>query len=155
MSDHQRDDALAIGPGTRVTLHFAILLTSGEEVDSTFSRKPATFEVGDGNLPAGFEEALHGLRAGESASLEVPPEKAFGMPNPDNMQTVDRASFAPDMALEPGLVVSFADAAGAEVPGVVAEYDEDTVTVDFNHPLAGRPLRFDVNVIRVEPAAPH
>lgn len=146
---------LPIGPGTRVTLHFAILLPSGEEVDSTFQRRPATFEVGDGNLLPGFESALFGLRAGETASLTIAPEDGFGMPHPDNRQEVDRATFAPDMALEAGLVVSFADAAGGEVPGVVREFDDETVVVDFNHPLAGQTLRFDVNVIRVEAAATH
>ncbi|HSG87851.1 MAG TPA: peptidylprolyl isomerase [Pseudomonadales bacterium] len=147
--------ALSIGPGTRVTLHFAVLTPTGEEVDSTFSRKPATFEVGDGNLLPGFEEALFGMVAGEAASLTIPPEKAFGMPHPDNLQRMPRGSFAPDMALEAGLVVSFADAAGGELPGVVRSFDDDEVVVDFNHPLAGSAVRFDVNVIRVEAAATH
>ncbi|MEE4361504.1 MAG: peptidylprolyl isomerase [Pseudomonadales bacterium] len=149
------ETALRIGPGTRVTLHFAVLLPGGEEVDSTWQKKPATFDVGDGNLPAGFEEALFGLAAGETASLEVPPERAFGMRNPGNLQRLARDSFAPDMVLEPGLVVSFADAARAELPGIVVEADEDEVLVDFNHPLAGRTVRFDVNIIRVEPAVAH
>lgn len=147
--------ALTIGPGTRVTLHFALIMPSGEEVDSTFSRRPATFDVGDGNLPGGFEEALFGMAPGESASLTIAPEKAFGMPNPDNVQRLPRASFAADLALEPGLVVSFADAARAEVPGVVLELDDEEVVVDFNHPLAGKTLRFDVSVLRVEPAVAH
>ena len=64
-----------------------------------------------------------------------------------------RHLFAPDMELECGLVVSFADAANAELPGVVTALDEDEVEVDFNHPLAGQSLRFDVSVIRVEPVA--
>ncbi len=145
------DRELPIGPGTRVTLHFALLKTSGEEIDSTFSRKPATFEVGDGNLLPGFEEAMFGLVAGETASLEVPPERAFGQRNPENIQRMGRHTFAPDMALEPGLVVSFSDAANTELPGVVVEFDDDEVVVDFNHPLAGEALRFDVSVIRVEP----
>jgi FKBP-type peptidyl-prolyl cis-trans isomerase SlpA len=146
---------LAVGPGTRVTLHFAVLTLAGEEIDSTFSRKPATFEVGDGNLLPGFEEALFGLHAGESASLSVSPEKGFGMPHPDNIQRLPRRTFAADLALEPGLVVSFADAAKTELPGVVVEFDDAEVVVDFNHPLAGRELRFDVNVIRVEAVAVH
>lgn len=142
---------LPIGPGTRVTLHFALLRGTGEEVDSTYSRKPATFEVGDGSLLPGFEEAMFGLTAGESATLEVPAERAFGQRNPENVQRMPRHVFAPDMALEAGLVVSFADAANAELPGVVTEFDDEEVVVDFNHPLAGEPLRFDVSVIRVEP----
>ena len=146
------DNTLPVGPGTRVTLHFALLRDSGEEIDSTWSRKPATFEVGDGNLLPGFEEAMFGLTAGETASLEVPPERAFGQRNPQNLQRMPRQSFAPDMALEKGLVVSFSDAANTELPGVIADYDDEEVVVDFNHPLAGQVLRFDVNVIRVEPA---
>lgn len=142
-----------IGPGTRVTLHFSILLSSGEEVDSTWQRKPATFEVGDGNLPAGFERALQGLVAGEQRRLTIPPEDGFGMPNPDNVQSLDRSAFPADMALEPGLVVSFADAARAELPGVVKRIDGDLIEVDFNHPLAGHTLLFEVSIIRVEAVA--
>lgn len=146
------DRTLPVGPGTRVTLHFALLSERGEEIDSTFQRKPATFEVGDGSLLPGFEEAMFGLTAGESATLEVPAERAFGQRNPENVQRMPRHVFAPDMALEAGLVVSFADAANAELPGVVTEFDDEEVVVDFNHPLAGQALRFDVSVIRVEAA---
>ena len=149
---HMTERSLPVGPGTRVTLHFALLSESGDEIDSTFQRKPATFDVGDGNLLPGFEEAMFGLTAGETASLEVPPERAFGQRNPENIQRMPRHVFAPDMALEEGLVVSFADAANSELPGVVAEFDDEEVVVDFNHPLAGQALRFDVNVIRVEAA---
>jgi FKBP-type peptidyl-prolyl cis-trans isomerase SlpA len=144
-----------IGPGTRVTLHFSVLLPSGEEVDSTWRGKPATFEVGDGNLPAGFEEALFGLAPGETATLEIPPEKAFGQRNPDNVQRLARDCFAPDLELERGLVVSFADAARTELPGVVTDFDDEEVVVDFNHPLAGKAVRFDVSILRVEPVSTH
>ncbi|MCH2099830.1 MAG: peptidylprolyl isomerase [Pseudomonadales bacterium] len=147
------DQTLAVGPGTRVTLHFSLLKESGEEIDSTWAKKPATFDVGDGSLLPGFEEAMFGLTAGETASLSLPPEKAFGQRNPQNIQRMGRHLFAPDMELECGLVVSFADAANAELPGVVTALDEDEVEVDFNHPLAGQSLRFDVSVIRVEPVA--
>ncbi len=139
-----------IGPGTRVTLHFAVLLPGGEEVDSTWQGRPATFEVGDGNLLPGFEEALFGLQAGDSGSFAIEPEKAFGMPNPDNLQWLGREAFPPDMELQEGLVVSFADAARTELPGVVSEIQPDQVLVDFNHPLAGRTITFDVRIIRVE-----
>lgn len=148
----------SVGPGMRVTLHFSLHQASGEEIDSTRQRAPATFEVGDGSLLPGFEEAIFGLTAGEGGSFEVPPERGFGQRNPENVQRMPRASFAADMALEPGLVVSFADAAGAELPGVVREIvpgdDGEEVLVDFNHPLAGQVLRFDVDVLRVEAVNP-
>lgn len=147
------DAPLAIGPGTRVTLHFTIALPSGEEVDSTWNRRPATFEVGDGNLLPGFEHALYGLVAGDTRRLDIAPEEGFGMPHPDNVQTMNREAFPPDLTLEEGLMVSFADAARAELPGVIKRIDGERVEVDFNHPLAGRALIFDVNIIRVERAA--
>jgi len=142
---------LPIGPGTRVTLHFSILMPSGDEVDSTWNRRPATFEVGDGNLLPGFERALYGLCAGDTRSLAISPEDGFGMPHPDNVQTLKKDAFPPDLTLEEGLVVSFADAARAEVPGVISRIDDASVEVNFNHPLAGLTLTFDVQIIRVEP----
>ena len=142
-----------IGPGTRVTLHFSIIMPSGEEVDSTRSRRPATFEVGDGNLLPGFERALFGLSQGDTRSLTISPEDGFGVPHPDNLQTLKKDDFPPDLTLEEGLVVSFADAARAEVPGVISRIEGDQVEVNFNHPLAGLTLTFEVQIIRVERAS--
>lgn len=138
-----------ITKGSKVTLHFSLKLDDGSVVDSTFEKDAPSLEIGDGNLPAGFESYLMGLKAGESGSWRVTPENAFGMPNPNNLQTFKRADFAADMALEPGAVLSFADAAKNELPGVVKEVNEDEVIIDFNHPLAGRALQFDVEIISV------
>lgn len=140
---------LAVGPQTRVTLHFALKLDDGSVVDSTFDKEPATFEFGDGNLLPGFEKALVGLMAGEKSTLTIAPEDAFSQPNPNNIQTFKRSDFDVEMVLEPGLVISFADPSG-ELPGVVKSVDGDVVTVDFNHPLAGREIQFDVEIISVE-----
>ena len=143
--------ALSIGPNTRISLHFTIELESGEQVDSTRDKTPATFEYGDGNLLPGFEQALDGLSAGEKARLRIAPEQGFGMPNPSNVQRFSTSDFS-DIELEPGLMISFADPSG-ELPGVVQSIDGDKVMVDFNHPLAGRMLYFDVEIISVEPVS--
>lgn len=152
MSDNTPDQnrSLSIGAGNRVTLHFAIKLEDGACVDSTFEREPATFEVGDGNLLEGFEKALFGLKAGDKQTFVIPPEQGFGQPNPNNVQKMPRADFSADMVLEEGLMLSFADAQKAELPGVIAAVDEQQVTVDFNHPLAGRDVSFEVEIIAVE-----
>lgn len=138
-----------IGPGTRVSLGFTLKLPNGEVIDST-GDKPATFEVGDGNLPPGFERALYGLRARAQESLTIPAAEAFGVSNPDNVQMMKKTDFASDIQLEEGLVVSFADPGKAELPGVVTRVLGDLVEVDFNHPLAGRDLVFEVLVHSVE-----
>jgi len=143
---------LVIGPGTQVTLHFALKLEEGDIVDSTFERAPATFTVGDGKLLPGFERKLFGLSKGAREQFTILPEDAFGQPNPANVQRFKRDMFAADMELHPGLVISFADAAQAELPGVVSGIEGDEVLVDFNHPLAGRTLLFDVQIFDVATA---
>lgn len=137
-----------IGPGKEVTLHFALKLANGDVVDSTFDKSPATFKVGDGNLLPGFEAALFGFKAGDKRSLQIEPENAFGQPNPQNVQVMARSQFA-DMELSEGLLVIFNDAANAELPGVVKAFDDSQVTIDFNHPLSGKSLSFDVEIIEV------
>ena len=140
---------MRIGPDRQVTLHFALKLESGEVVDSTFDKQPATFKVGDGNLLPGFEQAIYGLKAGDKRSLPISPEQGFGQGNPQNIQVMPRSQFQ-DMELSEGLLVIFNDAANAELPGVVKAFDDSQVTIDFNHPLAGKALSFDVEIIEVK-----
>jgi FKBP-type peptidyl-prolyl cis-trans isomerase SlpA len=139
---------LTIGPGRKVTMHFAIKLQDGQIVDSNFDSTPAEFEVGDGNLPDGFEAALTGLKTGDHLDLTIDPERGFGQHNPTNIQTLKRSDFK-DMALEPGLVVSFQEP-GGEIPGVVTEFNDEKVEVDFNHPLAGKTILFEVQVLNIQ-----
>ncbi|HVL00740.1 MAG TPA: peptidylprolyl isomerase [Dongiaceae bacterium] len=138
-----------IGPGKRVTLHFSVLLLDGSVVDSTKSRAPATFSVGDGNLLPGFEQSLFGLKPGDKRSIVLEAANAFGPHNPENIHVMRRGQFSRDLHLAPGVVVSFADKSKAELPGMIAAVEGDSVTVDFNHPLAGRDLTFQVEIINV------
>ncbi len=146
MSEAQAEQ-LVIGPEKTITLHFEIRLQNGDVVDSNFAGKPVTFTIGDGNMLAGFEAAIFGLKAGDRQVFQITPEHGFGMPNPSNIQKVGRENFT-GMELEPGLVVGFQDATG-ELPGVVVSFDEKNVSVDFNHPLAGKTLEFEVEIFEV------
>lgn len=146
---------LAIGPGTKVTLHFALRLDNGDVVDSNFERNPATFTVGDGSLLPGFEKALFGMFEGEHKTLVIKPEDGFGQRNPNNVQEIARSQFSPDLELSVGLMLSFADAQKTELPGVVQHYDDELVIVDFNHPLAGRDILFEVSILKIEPVQVH
>ncbi len=148
-------NSLAIGPSTRVTLHFALYLEDGAEIDSTFSAQPATFEFGDGSLLPGFEKVLMGLSAGDENKFSVPPEEGFGQPNPSNIQVMERSIFDSSLELQEGLMVSFSDAQNTELPGVIKSIGADEVEVDFNHPLAGRTILFSVKIIAVEPVVTH
>ena len=144
-----------VSEGTRVFLNFSVSLEDGSEVDSNFGGDPVDFVIGDGSLLPGFERRIFGMSAGERQMFKVPPEDAFGQPNENNVQVLPREQFDDDIELEIGLVFSFADAGGGELPGMVISFDEQEVTVDFNHPLAGRTILFDVQIHRVEAAELH
>ena len=144
-----------VSEGTRVYLNFSISLEYGSEVDTNFGGDPVDFAIGDGSLLPGFERLLFGMSAGQRQMFTVMPENAFGQPNDNNLQYLPRDQFEDDVELEIGLVFSFADVGGGELPGMILFFDEQEVTVDFNHPLAGRTILFDVLVHRVEPAELH
>jgi FKBP-type peptidyl-prolyl cis-trans isomerase SlpA len=144
-----------VSEGTRVYVNFSVSLEDGSEVDSNFGGEPVAFVVGDGSLLPGFERLLFGMSAGQRRMFTVPPEDGFGQPNDSNVQYLPRSQFDDDSELEIGLVYSFADASGGELPGLIVAFDEEEVTIDFNHPLAGRNILFDVLVHRVEPVELH
>lgn len=156
MTDSTRSETAnhVIGEGMEITLHFTLKLEDGTVVDSTKDKAPATFEFGDGNLPPGFEHPLKGLSPGAHKCFSIAPEHGFGQHNEHNIQFLKREDFGEEVP-EPGMVMSFADKAGTELPGVVKQIDGERVEVDFNHPLAGHTLTFEVEVITVTPAVTH
>ncbi len=147
--------AAPVSEGTRVVVNFSLSLEDGSEVDSNFGQDPVEFVIGDGNLLPGFECHLLGMSAGDRHIFSVLPENAFGQINDNNVQLLPRKQFGDGAELEIGLLFSFADASGSELPGMIISFDENEVEVDFNHPLAGRTIMFDVLVHRVEPAELH
>lgn len=143
----------SIGQGAEITFNFSLALEDGHIIDSNFESSPARFLLGDGSLLPGFEEVLEGLVAGSEARFLVPPEKAFGQHNPQNVQLIKRSLFDQD-ELQPGLVISFQNGDG-ELPGVVQSLTEEEVMVDFNHPLAGQSIVFTVKIIDVQLQSAH
>ncbi|MDF2155461.1 FKBP-type peptidyl-prolyl cis-trans isomerase [Vibrio sp. CAU 1672] len=134
-----------------VTLHFTIKMKDGSVADSTHNMgKPAKFVMGDGSLSENFEQCLFGLQAGEQKAIELPAEDAFGMPNPDHIHHMDRAKFVGDAEVEVGTIMAFSGPDGMEIPGIITEIAGDSVTVDFNHPLAGQDVTFEVEILSVE-----
>ena len=138
-----------IGQGSTVTLHFSLKFENGEVVDSNFEKDPATFTIGDGSLLPGFERVLFGLKDSDKRTFEIPPEQGFGTPNEQNVQIMPRSQFD-SMELDYGVLVIFKDAAGGEMPGVVKAFNDQQVTIDFNHPFAGKVIVFDVEIIQVK-----
>ena len=144
---------LEVELGTKVTLHFALVLEDGDVIDSNFETAPATFTVGDGNLLPGFESTLMGLENGDEREFTIPPEEAFGQHNPQNVQKVDRSNFD-QQELEVGAMFSFQNGDG-ELPGVIIEFEDEEILVDFNHPLAGKNIIFQIKIMDITPQSLH
>ena len=143
---------LPIEDGREVVMHITIQLSDGSVADRTkMSGKPAKFRMGDGSLTENFEACLIGLRAGAKREFTLEPEDAFGEPNPDNFYYVDSSKFSDETKPEVGAILAFTQPDGTELPGIVRKINGPTVTIDFNHPLAGQTVIFDVEIISVEP----
>ena len=129
-----------------VGIEFVMKLDSGEEIDRSEPGKPLTFLFNSGQMLPGLEKNLLGMEVGQTTSFTVEPEDAFGMPRPELMQDVPRSRF-PEQ-LEPGMAFMFNGPDG-QYPFTVHEINGDSVTIDFNHPLCGKRLHFDVKVVEV------
>lgn len=144
------NETILIGDNSEVIMHFDLKLEDGSAADSTrVNKKPAKLVMGDGSLTPNFEACLIGLKQGDKKSFTLAADDAFGQPNPDNIHHMDRTRFGADMTLEEGMIIAFAQPDGSEVPGIVRSLAGDSVTVDFNHPLAGQTVIFDVEIIDV------
>lgn len=136
-----------------VLVHFTLKLEDGSTAESTRANgKPALFRLGDGSLSAALEQALLGLEAGETKQFTLAPEDAFGGVSPDLIQYFSRRDFIDAGEPEVGAIMLFSGMGGSEMPGVIREVSGDSITVDFNHPLAGRRIQFDVEVLEIDPA---
>ena len=143
-----------VQPGSFLTLHYRLAGPDGADLINTFHDKPATLSLGTGELAPAMEARLLGLAEGTHRSFELAPGEAFGERNPELLQRVKRALLDelgdPDERYSVGDVVQFPtpDGQGAYA-GVVREVDGEALVFDFNHPLAGRPVTFEVQLIGV------
>ncbi len=144
--------ATEILPGSRVTLHLSIRLEDGTEALSTFGEAPVTLQMGDGTLQPGLELAIYGLKAGDTQTLSLLPEQAYGLRDPAMIQHMPLTDFDGAFTPEKGQIVAFALPDGEEAPGMVRGVEDGQVEVDFNHPLAGHEISFTVEILSVDAA---
>lgn len=133
-----------------VTLHYRIALADGTEVLSTFGGTPATLALGSGELAPGLEHCLENMIAegpGARRAFQLEPEEAFGEHRAALLQSLPRSLFDASITLEPGGAIEFSAPDGTRHVGLVRSLDALNVEVDFNHPLAGRHVRFEVELI--------
>jgi len=136
-------------PDSLVTLNYRIATADDKELIGTFASTPATLQLGSGELAPTLESCLEGLPVGERHVFLLEPQQAFGLHNPELLKRIARAELPPESRLEARALMEFSAPGGAKFSGLVRELDEQTVLIDFNHPLAGQAIRFEVEVIGI------
>ncbi len=142
-----------IGKSSRVLADVTIKLKDGSIADSTkVSGKPSWLVMGDGSFSEVFEDYLIGNKVGDELQFELEATDAFGVSNPDNIHFMDIAQFPQDVKLSKGAIVNFAQPNGGQIPGIIREVQGTSVKVDFNHPLAGESVVFEIAIKQVKSA---
>ncbi len=143
----------AIGKDSKVSLHFDIRLKDGSVAESTRNfDKPFVFKMGTGIFAEKLEQGLIGLKQGAKPKIMLLPEEAFGEAHPANIFQVPRHKFDTEQLknLEIGTIFLFTQPRGEEIPGIIRAIEGDEITVDFNHPLAGQVILFDMEIVAVD-----
>lgn len=145
---------LTFGPGRMAVVHLRIVLEDGTVAEDTHNGEPLCLVHGDGTLLDRLERRIEGLATGDHRDWELSPDEAFGQRDHANVRSLPRERFPDDVEPRPGNVIAFALPDGNELPGtVIGASDDGSIVIDFNHPLAGRTLRFEVEVVSVAAAS--
>jgi len=135
---------------SQVIVHITMKLADGSAADSTkVNNKPAKIIMGDNSISPAFEGELLGLIAGDSKEFTLAAKDAFGESNPDNIHYVDANKFSAEAPATVGNIITFTQPGGIELPGMITDVSGSSVTVDFNHPLAGQAVTFIIDVVEV------
>jgi len=130
-------------------VHYTGRFEDGTVFDSSINSSPLQFVIGEGRLIPGFEQAVVGMSPGESKSTTIPPEEAYGPHHEQIVKVIDRKQVPPDLKLEVGQQLEIRRPDGQKTMVMVTDVSESTVTLDANHPLAGKGLTFDIQLVEI------
>lgn len=136
-----------IKEGDTVKVHYTGKVADGTVFDSSRDREPLEFTIGEGKLIPGFEKAVVGMNIGDSNTVTIPSDEAYGEKRTDMIVDVQRSQIPQDISPEVGQQLQVQQKDGSAIPVVISEITETTVKLDANHPLAGKDLTFDIEVV--------
>ncbi len=139
---------MPIKDGDTIKINYTGTLDDGTVFDSSENHdQPLEFTVGSGQVIPGFEEAVRGMETGEEKEFRIEASEAYGEPNPDLKQTVPRSLLQSDTEINEGMMIMVSTADGQQMPARIAEITDEEITLDMNHPLAGKALNFNIMVL--------
>jgi FKBP-type peptidyl-prolyl cis-trans isomerase 2 len=135
--------------GDTVRVHYTGTLTDGTEFDSSRGRDPLEFQLGEGSVIPGFEKAVLGMSPGDTKTVTLPADAAYGARDDHLKQDVPRSAIPDEIELEKGMMLHARSPEGQNLSLTVLSFDDDKVTIDGNHPLAGRDLTFNLELVAI------
>ena len=136
-----------------VSMHYTLALDSGDVIDSSEGREPLQFIYGRGMIIPGLEKELSSLEKGDKKAVQVQPEEGYGLVNDQLVQTIKRSQLPPDIELKEGITLTGKNEQGQQFNVVVKSFDDENVVIDMNHPLAGKVLNFETEIVDVRKAS--
>ncbi len=140
---------MAAKAGDTVRIHYTGTLADGSTFDSSEGRDPLEFTLGAGQVIPGFDKAVTGMTTGESQTVEIPADDAYGQPDPNGVQSFPRDKVPDDIPLDLGTRLQLAGPQGQPIMVTVTEVSETEVILDANHPLAGKDLTFEIELVEI------
>ena len=140
--------------GDKVKVHYHGKLDNGDTFDKSEGREPLEFEVGSGMVIKGFDDGVTGMSVGEKKTIVIPAENAYGPQNPDMLIEMPKERFPQDMEIEVGMPLSMSDGQGQQFQVTITEIRDEVVLLDANHPLAGKDLTFDLELVEIVGSKP-
>lgn len=137
--------------GDTVKIHYHGKLTDGTTFDSSKGREPLEFELGSGMVIAGFDNGVTGMTVGETKTINIPAAEAYGEANPEMILEYPRNQFPADLVPEIGMQLVMHNGAVQQFNVTIVELKEESVKLDANHPLAGKELIFDLELVEIKP----
>jgi len=142
---------MAIKKGDKIKVEYEGKLENGKVFDSSAKvGKPLEFEVGTGKIIPGFDKAVVGMKKGEEKDIKIEPNDAYGEPNPQLVKKIPKDQLPKDKEVKKGMVLGLSMPNGAQMPATVKEVSDKDITLDLNHPLAGKTLNFKIKVVDIE-----
>lgn len=143
---------MQVKKGDKIKVHYHGKLDDGSTFDSSEGRDPLAFEVGSGMVIPGFDAGVTGMEKGEKKTIVIPSDEAYGPKLDEMIMEFPKERFPEDMKPEIGMSLNMSNQEGQSFPVVIKEVKEDVVVLDANHPLAGKDLTFDLELVEIEGA---
>ena len=148
--EKEKTDEKAVKEGDVACVHYTGKLDSGEVFDSSKGREPLEFVVGSGQLIKGFDTAVIGMKVGDKKEVHLEPADAYGDRDEKRIQPVERKMLPKEPEPQPGMMLVLTTPTGQRMPAKIDKVEKEVVTIDFNHPLAGKKLNFEIELVDIK-----